>query len=137
MTQPDDPRRELLKQRAEAMASTQGWGLVAHACAIHRGHPHAEQMMADDIAGLESAGVVALVLAALGDELGDELGHAAAIDALRQRIGNGEHPARALASAMAEFIDHDGERALATQHDRQITAEFWAILDGGEPDSQA
>ncbi len=120
----DHPR----KRQADAMAAAQAWGLVTHACAIHRGHPHAEQMMADDIAALESAGAMELILLALGDELGDMAGHKLAIEALSQRIHGGEHVARTVAVAMAEAIDHDGERALATQRDSVTKAEFWGIV---------
>ena len=120
----DHPR----KRQADAMAAAQAWGLVTHACAIHHGHPHAEQMMADDIAGLESAGVIDLVLMELGDELGGMAGHKLAIEALSQRIHDGEHVARTVAFAMAEAIDHNGERALATQRDCVTKAEFWGMV---------
>lgn len=128
-TDDDGQRADVLRQCSESMASAQGWGLVAHACGIRAGHPHAEQMMRDDLAALESVGAMTFILAALGDELGDELGHRAAIDALRQRVGSGTHPARALADAVAESIEYDGERALAIQRDRHTTAEFWQVVD--------
>ena len=120
----DHPR----KRQADAMAASQAWGLVAHACAIHRGHPYAEQMMADDIAELESAGVMELVLFALGDELGDVVGHKLAIDGLSRRIHPGEHVARTVAVAIAETIDHNGERALANQSGSVTRAEFWGMV---------
>jgi hypothetical protein len=120
----DHPR----KRQADAMAAAQAWGLVVHACAIHHGHPHAEQMMANDIAELESAGAMELVLVAHGDELDARAGHRLVIDALSRRIQPGEHVARTVAAVLAEVIDHDGERALREQRACTVCAEFWGVV---------
>ncbi len=73
------------------MATAQAFGLVTHACAIHHGHPYAEQMMADDIAALESSGAIEDVIRTLGDLLEHALGHPQAMDMLTARYQSGQH----------------------------------------------
>ncbi len=128
MSRNDDHSRRM---QADAMAAAQAWGPITHACAIQHGHPYAEQMMADDIAALEAAGAMALVLMELGDQLGELAGHKLVIDAMRQRIHRGEHVARTVAVAMAEAIDHDGESALSKQRDFVTRGEFWGVVADG------
>jgi hypothetical protein len=126
MTDNDDHPR---KMQADAMAMAQAWGLVAHACAIHHGHPHATQMLADDIATLDAEpGAMQLVLHALGDALGEAAGHRLVIDAMRHRINSGEHVAQTVAVAMADAIGYDGERALSEQRACVTRGEFWALV---------
>lgn len=84
--------------------------------------------MADDIAALEAAGAMELILLALGDELDGIAGHKLAIDALHQRIHPGEHVARTVAVALAEAVDHDGERALATSRECVTRGQFWGMV---------
>ena len=65
---------QIRKHQADAKAKAQAWGLTVHACATRTGHPHAPEMMADELRALTASGGIELVVEALGDLLADTLG---------------------------------------------------------------
>jgi hypothetical protein len=71
-----------------------------------------------------------LVIVALGDLLGEEIGHQRALsvvsEVMRQRPG--EHMAFVLAGAVADTFGFEGERALHEMTRKQAEAEFWGIV---------
>lgn len=89
------------------MAQAQACGLVTHVCAMHRGHPHAAAMLEDDLQQLTDSDGLPLVAVALGEILGEHLGHQQAIDAVGDRRCDPSetHFVVTLATALAKAID--------------------------------
>lgn len=117
-----------LARQAAAMALAQGWSLAVHVCAMRAGHPHAEAIMADDIAGLEHSGGMPLVVGAMGADLAEKIGAGSAMEIVKARLGRGEPPVRALAEALADVVESDGAAAQLIVVDAQARADFEAIL---------
>ncbi len=128
----DHPRQ----RQADALARAQAWTLVSHQCMYHEWDSDEPRLTQENLLRMletpapDGHSAIGLILAALGEILGELIGHQEAIRLIGQRVPSrsGEHMAVTCAELIAATFGGDGEAAAANAVAATEEGEFWGLI---------